>query len=106
MFQADPVVTWVDDEGPHAVDYYLSGYFQVRMVKGGGGNISLVIVLFEKVLGFLVISVEVVKGHAQMPWTEVVNVMTMQLYLEVERTMEFSGSHTRDLSQQVNWDMS
>jgi len=31
MFQADPVITWVDNAGPHAVDYYLSGYFQVPL---------------------------------------------------------------------------
>ena len=31
MFGADPTITWVDQtDGPHAVDYYLSGYTQVR----------------------------------------------------------------------------
>ena len=31
MFGADTTITWVDDEtGPHAEDYFLSGYFQVR----------------------------------------------------------------------------
>ena len=31
MFGADPTITWVDQtDGPHAVDYYLSAYTQVR----------------------------------------------------------------------------
>ncbi len=31
MIGADPVITWVDETtGPHAVDYFLTGYFQVR----------------------------------------------------------------------------
>ena len=31
MFGADPTITWVDEtDGPQAVDYYLSGYTQVR----------------------------------------------------------------------------
>ena len=30
MIGADPVITWVDETtGPHAVDYFLTGYFQV-----------------------------------------------------------------------------
>ena len=31
MFGADPTIAWVDEtDGPHAVDYYLSGYSEVR----------------------------------------------------------------------------
>ena len=31
MFGADPTIAWVDEtDGPQAVDYYLSGYTQVR----------------------------------------------------------------------------
>ncbi len=30
MIGADPVITWVDETtGPQAVDYFLTGYFQV-----------------------------------------------------------------------------
>ena len=31
MFGADPTIAWVDEtDGPHAVDYYLSAYSEVR----------------------------------------------------------------------------
>ena len=34
MLGADPVITWVDETtGPHAVDYFLTGYFQVGQYK-------------------------------------------------------------------------
>ncbi|XP_064399010.1 mucin-2-like isoform X2 [Halichondria panicea] len=35
MLGADPVITWVDETtGPHAVDYFLTGYFQCRGGRG------------------------------------------------------------------------
>ena len=92
MFRADPVVAWVNETGGYAVDYHLSGYFQVSIM------VILSVQIYHRSLTLY--SVVEAEGHVLMNWTSE-GVRMMSLSSQAGGRMECSVSCSNAATHQV-----